>query len=251
MGYVDIHSHILPYMDDGAKDMGETLKMLKIAWQEGITHIIATPHYKAGRFPADAGRLNGVLSDVRQELKKLDIPITLYAGNEIYYHSELEEKFHAGALSTLNGTEHVLIEFSPFESYTYIRNAMEDVLGMGYLPVLAHVERYQCMYRDKVCAEELKAMGCEIQVNAGSVTGDAGWKTKRFIHKLLKAELVDYISTDAHNTSGRKPAMQKCAALLYKKYESSYVDAILYGNAGSRLLGVPLERIEIQKKAGE
>ncbi len=248
MGYVDIHSHILPNMDDGAQEMGETLKMLQIAWQEGITHIIATPHYKAGRFPADAERMNRTVDKVRREIKKMDIPITLYAGNEIYYHSELEEKFHAGALKTLNGTESVLIEFSPFEGYTYIRNAMEDILGMGYIPILAHVERYECLYKDKICVEELKAMGCGIQVNAGSVTGDAGWKTKNFIHKLLKAELVDFIGTDAHNTSGRKPAMLKCAAHLYKKYESSYVDAILCGNAMSRLLDGSLE---IKKKAGE
>ena len=103
------------------------------------------------------------------------------------------------------------------------------------------------MYRERNCVEELKAMGCGIQVNAGSVTGAAGWKTKHFIHKLLKAELADYIGTDAHNTSGRKPAMRKCAAYLYKKYESSYVDAILYRNAMSRLIDV----CEIKKKAGE
>ena len=238
MSYVDIHSHILPDLDDGAKDMGETLEMLQIAWQEGITHIIATPHYKAGRFQADAQRLERTLDKVRQEIKKTNIPVTLYAGNEIYYHSELEEKFQTGAISTLNGTGYVLIEFSPFESYTYLRNAMEDVLGMGYVPILAHVERYQCMYKEKTCVEELRAMGCGIQVNAGSVTGDAGWKTKHFIHKLLKEKLVDFIGTDAHNTSGRKPSIQKCAAYLYKKYERSYVDALLYGNAMSRLLDI-------------
>lgn len=107
MSYVDIHSHILPNMDDGAKDMGETLKMLQIAWQEGIAHIIATPHYKAGRFQADAQRLERTLDKVRQEIKKRNIPVTLYAGNEIYYHSELEEKFQTGAISTLNGTGYV------------------------------------------------------------------------------------------------------------------------------------------------
>lgn len=239
MGYIDIHSHVLPYMDDGAKDMAETLKMLRMAWQEGITHIIATPHYKSGRFPADPVRLRDTLKKVQQMAENQDIPIILHAGNEIFYHSELEEKFQAGALSTMNGTQYVLIEFSPFESYIYIRNAMEDVLGMGYIPILAHVERYQCMHKKCEYVEELKSMGCDIQVNAGSITGDGGWKIRRFVHRLLEEKMVDYVGTDAHNTTGRKPAMQKCAVCLYRKYERNYADALLYGNAMQRLLVRP------------
>lgn len=236
MGYIDMHSHILPHLDDGARDMEDTLKMLQIAYQDGITHIIATPHYKSGRYPADAKRLRDILHKVQQAAKEQNIPITLYAGNEIFYNSELEEKFQSGALSTMNGTQYVLIEFSPFESYIYIRNAMEDIFGMGYTPILAHAERYQCMCKDSSCVKELKAMGCEIQVNAGSVAGDNGWKVKCFVRKLLKEELVDYIGTDAHNTASRKPAMKKCAAYLYKKCERSYAEALLYGNAKARLL---------------
>lgn len=236
MGYIDIHSHILPHLDDGAGNMETTLEMLRIAYQEGITHIIATPHYKSGRFPADARKLQNTLHKVELAAREEHIPIALYAGNEIYYNSELEEKFQSGALCTMNGTSYVLVEFSPFEGYLYIRNAMEDILGMGYTPILAHVERYQCMCKDISCVKELKNMGCEIQVNAGSVVGDNGWRIKGFLKKLLKEELVDYIGTDAHNTAGRKPAMQKCAAYLYRKCERSYADALLYGNAGSRLL---------------
>lgn len=236
MGYIDMHSHILPHLDDGAKDMDETLQMLQIACQEGITHIIATPHYKSGRFPADTERIRKTIHKVQLAAAEQEIPVQLYAGNEIYYHSELEEKFHAGSLNTMNGTEYVLIEFSPIDRYLYIRNAMEDILGMGYTPILAHVERYQCMCEDITNVEELKSMGCLIQVNASSITGDAGWKIKRFTHKLLKRGLIDYIGTDAHNTHGRKPAMKKCAAILYKKCERSYADAVLFGNAAENLL---------------
>lgn len=237
MGYIDIHSHILPYLDDGAKNMDVSLKMLRIAWQEGITHIIATPHYKAGRYPADAERLRNSLVKVQQAAKEQGIPIFLYAGNEVYYRSELENKFRSGKLCTINQTEYVLIEFSPFDSFVYIRNAVEDILGMGYVPIIAHVERYQCMCKDKTCVTEIKAMGCEIQVNAGSIVGEAGWRIRRFTHKLLKEGLVDYIGTDAHNTDGRKPAIKKCAAYLYKTCKRSYADAILFTNAEKRLLG--------------
>lgn len=237
MGFIDIHSHILPYLDDGAKNMDVTLKMLQIAWQEGITHIIATPHYKAGRFPADAERMRDILARVQQTASEHGILIFLHTGNEIYYHSELEEKFRSGELCTMNHTEHVLIEFSPFDSFIYIRNAVEDILGMGYMPIIAHIERYQCMCKDMTCVTEIKAMGCEIQVNAGSIVGEAGWRIRCFTHKLLKEGLIDYIGTDAHNIDGRKPAIKKCAAYLYKTCKHSYADAILFANAEKRLLG--------------
>lgn len=237
MRYIDIHSHILPHMDDGAEDMETALQMLRIAQADGITDIIVTPHYKAGRFKGDAKRAAELLEELTGRMEEEDILINLYPGNEIYYRSELEEKLASGALSTLNGSDYVLTEFSPLESFYNIRNAMEDILGMGYTPILAHVERYQCITKKPEYVRELKNMGCDIQVNADSVTGEVGFFCKRFVHKILKEYLVDYIGTDAHNTKGRKPAMKKCADLLYKKYEKAYADALLYRNAAKRLLG--------------
>lgn len=237
MGYIDIHSHILPGMDDGSQDMEETLEMLRIAQEEGITHIIATPHYKSGRFRADAANLRNVLDEVRQRAREQGIHIKLYAGNEIYYHSDLEERLESGRLCTMNGTDYVLVEFSPFEDYLYIRNAVYNLLGMGYVPILAHVERYACLCKKREHVRELKSMGCAIQVNAGSIIGDTGWKAARFVKRLLKEELVDYLGTDAHDSNGRRrPAMAKCAAYLKHKCSRTYADALLYGNATENLL---------------
>lgn len=231
MGFVDIHSHILPGLDDGAESMTETLGMLRLASREGITHIIATPHYKAGRYPADAERLCAVLERVRRRAEEEEIPVALYAGNEIFYHSELEDRLDRGRLCTLNGTAYVLIEFSPLTEYVYLRNAAESLLGMGYLPVLAHVERCQCLYRDEECVAELRTLGCGIQVNTDSILCRNGWKTGIFVHRLLKNQLVDYLGTDAHNITDRRPVMAKCADLLHARYGSDYADRVLYGNA--------------------
>ena len=238
MKLIDIHSHILPYMDDGAKDMDMTLEMLRTARADGITDIIATPHYKAGRFKGDAMRAGELLEEIRCLMKKENIDMNLYPGNEIYYRSELEDKLVSGALSTLNGSGYVLVEFSPLDDFIHIRNAMEDILGMGYVPVLAHAERYQCMTKYPEHVRELKEMGCDIQVNADSVTGEIGFKVKWFVHKLLKEYLVDYIGTDAHGIDKRKPAMKKCAELLYRKYDKNYADALLFRNAEKRLLKI-------------
>lgn len=237
MGYVDVHTHVLPGLDDGAQDMRQSLEMLRIAAAEGITDIIATPHYKRGRFRGDRKEINKKLELLREAAGNEGLQISIYPGTEIYYHSELEGKLERGEICTLNHTDHVLVEFSPFENYSYIRNAAEDILSMGYCPVLAHVERYQCLLKDVDKVRELKEMGCDIQVNAASVVGNGGFAVKRFIRKILKQELADYVGTDAHNTEGRKPAMKKCAEILCRKYGSKYAEAVLEGNARSRLLG--------------
>lgn len=236
MGYVDIHTHILPGVDDGSQSMETTLEMLRMAQDEGITHIIATPHYRSGRFRADSVGLHEKLQKVQKAAKENSISIKLYLGNEIYYRSELEDKLQSGELCSMNDTEYLLIEFSPMESFSYIRNAVDEVFGMGYIPIIAHVERYQCMVKKMDNVRELKGMGCHIQVNAASVIGKNGLACKWFVRKLLKQELADYIGTDAHNNQDRRPMMQKCAKLLYRKYGAAYADALLFGNAMENLI---------------
>ena len=231
MGYIDIHSHILPQMDDGSQSMEQSLEMLRIAESEGITEIFATPHYKSGRLRADSREVSKALQRLQKAAVEEGLEIQLYPGTEIYYRSELEDKLDNGELHTMNGSNYVLVEFSPLEDYSYIRNAMDDILSMGYQPILAHVERYQCMLKDKKRVSELRDMGCGIQANAGSITGDFGFTAKHFLWKLLKEELIDYIGTDAHNADKRKPTMQKCADMLYKKCGQEYADALLFGNA--------------------
>lgn len=231
MGYIDIHSHILPQMDDGSQSMEQSLEMLRIAEAEGIAVMFATPHYKSGRFRADSKEVSRALQKLQRAAAEEGLEIQLYPGTEIYYRSELEDKLDNAELHTMNGSNYVLVEFSPLEDYAYIRNAMDDILSIGYQPILAHVERYQCMLKDKKRVLELRDMGCGIQANAGSITGDFGFTAKHFLWKLLKEELIDYIGTDAHNAEKRRPAMKKCASLLYKKCDREYTDALLYGNA--------------------
>lgn len=235
---IDIHSHILPDVDDGARNRNESLEMLRIAQEEGITDIIVTPHYQSGRFftPGD------VIQEKVRELQSLashdQITIRLYPGTEIYYRSGLEERLDQGQLAALNGSLFLLIEFSPIEEFVYIRNAISELISIGYFPILAHVERYQCLRTDISRVRELHSMGCGIQANAGSISGKYGFQTKRYLHKLLKEQLIDYVGTDAHNADRRAPEMKRCAELLYRKYGDEYAESILYQNALKNLLTI-------------
>lgn len=228
---VDIHCHVLPALDDGSRNMRETIQMLRIAADAGITDIIATPHFKEGRRSASPDTIRKCLQEVQGMARQCGIDITLYPGNEIYYFSDLEEAIEEKRICTLNHSRYVLIEFSPAESFRTIRNALEYVMSTGYFPIIAHVERYECMLEDWKNVEYIRSMGVEIQINASSVTGKAGHKVKKFVHTILDNKLVDYIGTDAHGSKSRTPDIQNCYRLLCKKYDLSYVDKIFRENA--------------------
>lgn len=233
---VDIHSHILPGMDDGAADMEETIKMMRIAAEEGITHIIATPHYKSGKSHPPVKVIRSCLESVRNVIKEENIPVSIYVGNEVLFFAEMVDRIDASRILTLNDSLCILVEFMPMDGYQHIRNALDEVAGMGLTPIIAHIERYECMLKHPQYAQELYDMGVQIQVNAAAVTGKMGWKVKRFVHELLRKQLVTYIATDAHDAETRIPAIKKCQRLLYRRYDSDYADAILYRNAVKNIL---------------
>lgn len=235
---VDVHCHMIPGVDDGSRSMQETLQMLKIAERQGTTHVIVTPHFKNGHHNASPKKVEGLLNDIRAEAEEAGINISLYQGNEVFYYDEMCEELDTGKISTINGTGYVLVEFLPTDTFVYIRNALDNIISEGYTPILAHVERYSCMLDNTDNVSELRQLGVSIQTNASSITGDTGKDIKKYVHKLLKDKLIDYVGTDSHRAEGRRiPGMKACSELLYKKYDKDYVDEILYLNAMDNLLG--------------
>ncbi len=226
-----MHCHILPGVDDGAKSLEETMKMLQIAESNGITDMIATPHYKEGRHNSRISTIMERMVQVQEEAEKEGISVCVYPGMEIFYFDGLEDALEKDSLLTLNGTDRVLIEFSPMESFSYIRNGLDRIRGTGFVPVIAHAERYECIQKNWECVESLKSFDVEVQVNASSVTGALGRRIKRLVHHLLKQQMIDYIGTDAHDWKERTPAVERCFTELYGKYDASYIDAITYENA--------------------
>jgi len=229
--FVDMHIHILPGVDDGSKDIDMSMQMLRTAAKSGITDMIVTPHFKYGRHNASRETIKKLIEKLTVEMEREGLGIRLYPGNEVFYYDGAGEDFAAGKVNSLNGTDRVLIEFQPGERYVYIRNAVDSVLGYGFVPILAHIERYSCILEEPERVKDLKMMGAEIQVNAGSVTGNLGIKVKRFVANLLQNEDVDYIGTDAHDSSKRIPDTRKCMAVLQKLCDEEYIQMITCDNA--------------------
>lgn len=230
-GYVDMHCHVLPGIDDGARDMRETMRMIQTAYQEGIRAMIVTPHYHPRRGMADAGVVNDTLRHVRSEVHKIMPDMNLYPGNEIYYRQDAKELLREGMILPLAGSDYVLIEFSMGSATVeQIADAVRDLQLGGYLPVIAHIERYDAILGDVDAALQLVEAGAYIQVNASSVVGELGSNRKRYIKKLIKNNCVHFIGTDAHNTGSRAPLMKKCAAYLNRKFDEEVCETLLSVN---------------------
>ena len=238
---IDIHSHILPGIDDGAKNMQETIKMIDIAVEQGIKAAIATPHYHVGVGPEYLTNYQKAYQEVAQYIEENKIPLQLYRGNEIYYSESIPERLRAGKLRTMCGSRYVLVEFSPDMEYSAMERAISKLLYEGCWPIIAHAERYVAL-RQVSRVEELIRIGAYIQLNTNAIAGKEGWATKRHCHKLLKAGLVHVIGTDAHSSRTRRPQMKECLAILDKKYGKAYRKRLSDENPGQIIKGEKISK---------
>lgn len=229
--YVDVHSHIMPGVDDGAEDLDMSVAMLKRAAKEGIGTIILTPHQKPEHKCVTRIGIEKRISLLQEELEKQDIPIRLYPGAELFYCRDMRKLLEEGRVCTLAGSRYVLVEFMPEESWDYIRDGIYDLAG-NYRPILAHVERYSQVIEKKERVRELIEMGAYIQMNAGSITGDWGYAVRRNCMRLLKQQMVHFIGTDAHRAEGKRaPRMKSCGVFLEKQFGRTYSKKLLCKNA--------------------
>lgn len=230
--FVDIHCHILPGVDDGAMDVAQSQKMLRMAAQEGICEIVTTPHYKASRSRRNVSseKIKQLVEELQQWLDNENIPIRLYVGNEILYNYEIDNLLEEHSVCSLAGSFYVLMEFSPKDEYAYIKSGVQKVLMAGYVPLIAHIERYDALRKRTERIEELIDMGAYMQVNAGSITGRGGWRTKRCVLRWMKQELIHVVATDAHDDVERVPALAKAAQIVEKKLGGSRAEKLFYRN---------------------
>lgn len=229
-GYFDIHCHILPEIDDGAQNVTETIQMLQEAYKDGIRNIIATPHYHPRRGHAPKEKVLERLEQVREIVKKQFPGMNLYQGQEIYWCHDALDKIKDKELLTLQNSQYLLVEFSVGTELRKIMDGLNNLLLQGYSPILAHVERYEALVQDMQAVEELTEAGVYLQVNGGSLMGQLGGSRKRFIKKLLKADLVSFIASDAHDSKKRKPQLSKCADYVTKKFGKEMTERIFYEN---------------------
>ncbi len=230
MNYIDIHSHILPGIDDGARDESEALEMFRIAANDGICQIIATPHFHYQRGHASPEKVRRSVSEMQALLNEEKIPIQLHTGNELYYTHDLLETVKAGEALTLAGSDYVLLEFSSETEQRQIQNAVYEFLNEGYYPIIAHMERYFAFQKHRDFAEKVSEMGACFQINAGSLFGNTDWSMKHFARAMMKNGMIQFVATDAHDAVKRTPTFTKVSHWIVKKYGQAEMREYLYHN---------------------
>lgn len=192
--------------------------MALAAVRDGITHIVTTPHVMPGIVPFNLALYREHLSALQSWCRDQGLPLRLYPGAEIFYTPMTVQYLNEGRVPTMNGTAHVLVEFDPGERYEQIRKACAELTAHGYIPILAHTERYTALVRHPKAALALREeLGLAYQINCGTIIAPKGFWQQRFIKALVKEGALDMVATDAHNVSTRPVKMKEAIAAIARQ----------------------------------
>lgn len=197
---IDLHCHILPGVDDGSRSMEETVAILKKAEKEGFTQICFTPHYAEPNYVSTKSQNMEILREVKARMEEEKIEIELQLGNEIFIQQNMEQLLESGEIATLANTHYVLIELPMYQMLPQeiVKRMLDAVREKGFKIVIAHPERYR--YFQIAPERILDYVGDDVifQGNYASILGVYGRDTEKAIKKLLKINMIHYLSSDVH-----------------------------------------------------
>lgn len=228
-GMYDIHCHIIPGVDDGAEDLDMAMELLRMEYSDGVRTIILTPHFRRRMFEPPMEQVTASYKQLKEAAAD-ELDMKLYLGCEYHVNMDIAEDFIKGRRPTMAGSRYVLCEYSSASEPAFIKERSYHLISRGFVPILAHIERYPALTKNFDLIEELTEMGCMMQMNAGSILGADGFKVKRFCKKVIQYDMLHLIGSDAHDLKLRVPRMGACAAYLEKKYGRAYAEKILCEN---------------------
>lgn len=225
---IDIHTHLLPFVDDGSPSWDHSLEMLLEAYRHGVTTMFLTPHYMATRNYMSAYEQNKIVFDeFVQKAKERGIRIDLHLGTEIYYRLDTVRDLKEKRVVPLGSTNRVLLEFHETEELEDLGEAIHNMKTLGFVPIVAHVERYS--YVKEKDLSIMHKMGALIQVNASSLLGRGGRVDQHTLFKWIKLGLVDFIASDVHVF--RKNDLLEAYKLIEKKFGKATAERLFHNNA--------------------
>lgn len=234
MKITDIHCHLLPGVDDGAKDMEDTKAMLKIAADDGIQRIMFTPHIRRPWLKRPWSKVLEAFEKVKEYAASAHPQLELYLGSEFDYSGTiLREEPHQ--LHDLSGSGMILVEFKPYDKFDRIREGIQQVQMAGYDVMLAHIERYDVMLTDIDLASRIADLGALIQVNADDIVHPGSFKMRGYMKKMIDRHLIDLAGSDAHDVKFRRPELSKAYEIVKKRAGADYADYV-FGGCADRII---------------
>ena len=196
---IDIHTHILPEIDDGSQSSSETLDMITEAYDAGFTDIITTSHFITGRFEVNKIERTLIISALQKKVDADGIDLKLYNGAESYITPELIDYYENNSIPTLAGSRYALFEFPMNSKVLYGDKVIDDLLDNGYIPVIAHPERYQEFQKNPNLVIEYLKSGVLLQGNFTSLFGKYGRHSRKVLKLYLKNKWICFLGSDTHH----------------------------------------------------
>lgn len=195
----DIHSHLIYGVDDGSRSIEESIEILQKLKQIGFDNVIITPHFiENSEYSSRNSEKEEKLLDIKNLLKSNDIDINIYIGNEIFINEDIKNLIEKGFVETLAGTNYLLIELPFHNKILNLEDVLYELKHKGYVPIIAHPERYSYFQENYKLVDELKEDGILFQSNYASIIGYYGKEAEKLLKYMLKHKYVDYLGTDIH-----------------------------------------------------
>lgn len=213
---IDVHSHILPAVDDGVESMEEALAVIEDSHEKGVQAIVATPHFMEEAYRPSLDEIKKLVSILQTEVDNLGLDFRIYPGAEVYIYPELARDLSQGLIPTLNDSKYLLLELPMSKIPSYTEKLFYDVKALGYLPIIAHPERCMDIMEDPNLLYNWVSEGIYAQLNAGSLLGYFDEKVKESAEILLEHNLLHLIGSDLHSLEKRGQCLNKALAILEK-----------------------------------
>lgn len=242
---IDIHSHILPGIDDGAQSETDSIAMAEAAVAEGIHTIIATPHHRNGSFDNSRESIITYTDILNSLFKEKEIDLLLLPGQETRIHGDMVKDLESGDILPLNNTKYVFVELPSDHIPHYTSQMLFNIQVAGYTPIIVHPERNQEVIEHPNALYEFVRKGALTQITAGSLIGKFGKTIEKVTKQLIEANLTHFLASDAHNTTSRAFWMREAYEALEDQYgvETEY---IFLENSQLLVEGMNVNRFEPQ-----
>lgn len=227
---IDIHAHILPGVDDGPNTIKESMEIIKLAIEEGITDIIATPHVYNPHYNVPAELVYEKINLLTLEINKYELPITIHAGQEIRIQHSTVEKLSDGEILALAKSRYVLIELPNDGIPLYTEQVIQRIIQLDKIPVIAHPERNRIIANNPQHLMKLINNGAIAQITAGSVAGHFGKNVQKTSLQLVDNNLVHAYGSDVHSLKNRPLLFDEGLSYLEKHKRLDAVDIFLENN---------------------
>ena len=231
---IDIHSHILPGVDDGAQDEQASIEMARVAIDEGITHIVASPHHRNRTYDNYRDEIRTSVTVLNDLFQSEGINLTVLPGQEVRIYGEILDDLAKGEIQAVNDSKYLLVEFPSDSVPHYASQLFYDMQMEGIQPIIVHPERNRELLNNHEKMYEFVRNGVLTQVTAASLVGKFGEQIATFSEQLIRANLTHFIASDAHNTTTRGFLMQEVFAHIEDKIDAE--KAFLFMEKGQLLM---------------